>query len=506
MEKSQQTLSWNPGFKLENSFSHLPEVFFTPRAPVQVIAPKMVILNNSLATQMGLDFTEISEEDQATLFSGNIIPAGVHPLAQAYAGHQFGHFNMLGDGRAILIGEHIAPGGQRLDIQFKGSGKTPYSRGGDGRAAIAPMLREYVISEAMHELGIPTTRSLAVITTGEAVLREQGPLPGAILTRVARSHIRVGTFEFAAATREPEALSALLKYTVKRHYPELEGNDNLAIEFLKEAMTDQIDLVIEWMRVGFIHGVMNTDNMALSGETIDYGPCAFMDAYHPNCVFSSIDRRGRYAFGNQAAIVKWNMARLGEALMPLVSKDLDKATEAVKSVLDGFACVFNQKWTATMRAKLGLFTEQPEDESLVSDLLECMQCAGADYTNTFIDLTQGSPTEELSEDERKGLEYKWGKEFGTFNDWHKFWRARKGKDPQSFEASQRLMQNSNPSVIPRNHNVEQALDAATEGDLKKFYSLLAALHKPYSKTGAEREFYQRPPSPQERILQTFCGT
>lgn len=445
---------------------------------------------------MGLDFAEIEKEAQAAMFSGNAMPVGAEPLAQAYAGHQYGNFTMLGDGRAVVWGEHITPDGRRLDIQFKGSGPTSYSRGGDGRAVLGPMLREYIISEAMYGLGIPTTRSLAVVTTGEAVWREVS-LPGAILTRVANSHIRVGTFEYAAAHQDKVLTKTLLDYTIERHYPTLVRAGNSVMAFLQAVMERQADLIVEWMRVGFIHGVMNTDNMALSGETIDYGPCAFMDAYHPRCVFSSIDLRGRYAFANQSNIVQWNLARLGEALLPLVCDNMDRAVEMVEEVIGGFPALFRQKWLAMMRSKLGLFGEEPDDEKLATDLLEWMQHVDADYTSTFLDLSaKCSPVE-------------WGNDEGEFKGWHQRWQARRDKNLASPDASFAMMRNSNPAVIPRNHKVEQALAAATVGDIKPLDDLLDVLKEPYSEhhnKGPGLGPYQVPPSVDERVHQTFCGT
>jgi len=480
---SESTNSQNPGFKFAHSYASLPEIFFTPLPAEPVSAPEMVLLNHDLAADMGLDFSTMSEQAQAAMFAGNVTPAGAKPIAQAYAGHQFGNFTNLGDGRAVSWGEHITPDGRRLDIQFKGSGRTPYSRGGDGRAALGPMLREYIISEAMHALGIPTTRSLAVVTTGEEVFRDT-PLPGAIMTRVAASHIRVGTFEFAAAHQDKALIKALLDYTIGRHYPGVTG----PLDFLRAVMERQADLVANWMRVGFIHGVMNTDNMALSGETIDYGPCAFMDAYNAQQVFSSIDMRGRYAFANQPKIAQWNLARLGEALLPLVDEDIDKAVDRVEEVILGFTDLFQQKWLAMMRAKLGLFGAQPEDEKLAKDVLDWMQRTGADYTNTFRSLSAGDvPT---------------GDE--VFEYWHLRWLDRLDKNPADSNPKS-LMQRSNPAVIPRNHKVEQALDAATAGHIQPLYDLLDALSDPYSDR-AGRTPYQTPPTAAERVHQTFCGT
>jgi len=480
------------GFKFDNTYLHLPEIFYTNLVPAPVPEPEMVILNTPLAIELGLDFSEISLGKQAVLFAGNQMPESAEPFAQAYAGHQFGHFSILGDGRAIVWGEHITPTGQRFDLQFKGSGPTPYSRGGDGRAPLGPMLREYIISEAMQALNIPTTRSLAVVTHGEQVYRET-TLPGAILTRVASSHIRVGTFQFAALKEDEETTQALLDYTIKRHYPEIKEEQNKALFLLKAVIEKQAELITHWMRVGFIHGVMNTDNMALSGETIDYGPCAFMDTYDPGTVFSSIDHTGRYAYANQPAITQWNLARLAETLLPLINENAEKARDLAEEAINGFGVVYKEKSLSMLRAKVGLFGEQPEDEKLITDLLDWMHKKGADYTNTFLDLTNEAPP--------KGESYN----SDTFKEWHTRWQARVVKNTQPLESSLALMRANNPVVIPRNHIVEQALDAATNGDLHPLKNLLAALQEPY-KNSSDLKPYQCPPKPEEKVCHTFCGT
>ena len=480
------------GFKFDNTYLHLPEIFYTNLVPAPVPEPEMVILNTPLAIELGLDFSEISLGKQAVLFAGNQMPESAEPFAQAYAGHQFGHFSILGDGRAIVWGEHITPTGQRFDLQFKGSGPTPYSRGGDGRAPLGPMLREYIISEAMQALNIPTTRSLAVVTHGEQVYRET-TLPGAILTRVASSHIRVGTFQFAALKGNKETIQALLDYTIKRHYPEIEEKQNKALFLLKAVIEKQAELITHWMRVGFIHGVMNTDNMALSGETIDYGPCAFMDTYDPGTVFSSIDHTGRYAYANQPAITQWNLARLAETLLPLINENAEKARDLAEEAINGFGVVYKEKSLSMLRAKVGLFGEQPEDEKLITDLLDWMHQKGADYTNTFLDLTNEAPP--------KGESYN----SATFKEWHARWQARVVKNAQPLESSLALMRANNPVVIPRNHIVEQALDAATNGDLHPLKNLLAALQEPY-KNSSDLKLYQCLPKPEEKVCHTFCGT
>ena len=480
------------GFKFDNTYLQLPEMFYTKLLPSPVPKPEIMILNTQLAIELGLDFSHTSLEAQAELFAGNQMPKSAEPFAQAYAGHQFGHFSMLGDGRAIVLGEHINPTGQRFDLQFKGSGPTPYSRNGDGRAALGPMLREYIISEAMNALNIPTTRSLAVVTNGNQVYRETA-LPGAILTRVASSHIRVGTFQFAALKHDKDITQALLDYTIKRHYPEIEENQNKPLALLEAVVKNQAALVTHWMRVGFIHGVMNTDNMALSGETIDYGPCAFMDTYDPRTVFSSIDHMGRYAYANQPAIVQWNIARLAETLLPLLDANIEKAKELAEEAINGFGAIYKENSLSMLRAKVGLFGKHKEDEKLITDLLDWMQKEGADYTNTFLDLTHETPPK--------------GEPYNTcaFKEWYSRWQARVAKNKQSLDSSLALMRTSNPVVIPRNHKVEQVLNAATNGDLHPLKDLLAALQAPY-KYNSNLKPYQSPPTPEEKVCQTFCGT
>ena len=480
------------GFNFDNTYIHLPKAFYTELSPVPVRKPEMVIFNAPLSTDMGLDFSGISTDVKAALFSGNIMPEGSEPLAQAYAGHQFGHFTMLGDGRAIVWGEHITPSGQRLDIQFKGSGPTPYSRGADGRAVLGPMLREYIISEAMHALNIPTTRSLAVVTNGEKVYRETG-LPGAILTRIASSHIRVGTFEYAALQQDKGIIQTLVDYTIYRHYPWIKEEQNKTLSLLKAIIEKQADLITHWMRVGFIHGVMNTDNMTLSGETIDYGPCAFMDAYDPRTVFSSIDHMGRYAYANQPDIAQWNLARLAETMLPLLDDEIEKAADTTEEAVNGFGALYKDKWLSMMRAKLGLFGARAEDESLITDLLDWMQRAGADYTNTFRHLTEEKPPQGKPYNDK------------TFKEWYTRWQAQLAKNTKPLKSSLSLMRANNPAVIPRNQKVEQVLGAATNGDLKPLKDLLTALQEPY-KNRSDLKPYQSPPKQDERVYQTFCGT
>jgi len=371
------------GWNLDNSYARLPELFFTSTNPTAVNAPELIILNYPLATSLGLNVQALQSQDGVAVLAGNHIPEGALPLAQAYAGHQFGRFTMLGDGRAVLLGEQITPLGERFDIQLKGSGKTPYSRGGDGRAALGPMLREYIISEAMHALGIATTRSLAVVTTGETIIRETDQ-PGAILTRVAVSHLRIGTFQYVSKWGTVEDLRSLADYTLQRHFPDVDAAPNQYLFLLQEVIKRQAVLIAKWQLVGFIHGVMNTDNMALSGETIDYGPCAFMDSYDPATVFSSIDIHGRYAYGNQPHIAGWNLARFAETLLPLLHVDQAQAINLAQNAISEFSELYHHNWLAGMRAKLGIYNVETQDESLIEGLLNMMQKYGADYTNTFL--------------------------------------------------------------------------------------------------------------------------
>ncbi|WP_396652980.1 YdiU family protein [Metabacillus arenae] len=485
-------MSKETGWNFDNSYARLPKSFFTSINPTPVDSPKLIIFNNQLAAALGLNVQALQSEDGAAVLAGNQIPDGASPLAQAYAGHQFGHLNMLGDGRAVLLGEQISPQGERVDIQLKGSGRTPYSRGGDGRAALGPMLREYIISEAMHGLGIPTTRSLAVVTTGESIIRET-ELPGAILTRIAASHLRVGTFQYAAGLGKVEELRILADYTIKRHFPDIEENENRYLSLLQEVIKRQAELIAKWQLVGFIHGVMNTDNMAISGETIDYGPCAFMDVYDPETVFSSIDVQGRYAYGNQPLIGGWNLARFAEALLPLLHDDQEQAVEMAQEKVSGFTKLYHSHWLGGMRAKLGIFNEEKQDETLINDLLSMMKNHRADYTNTFRALT-------FERHEDTDL-------FGTseFTQWHELWQARLGRQEESKDSVNQLMQNSNPALIPRNHRVEEALEAAVEqGDFSVMEKLLDVLSNPYAHSSKQEEYCTVPAS--TAPYRTFCGT
>ncbi|MBU9712031.1 protein adenylyltransferase SelO [Evansella tamaricis] len=490
-------VEWN----LDNSYARLPDKFYSQIDPNLVDSPELVILNETLARSLGLDPTLLRTEEAIEVFAGNRIPEGGIALAQAYAGHQFGHFTMLGDGRAMLHGEQITPTGERFDIQLKGSGRTPYSRGGDGRASLGPMLREYIISESMHALNIPTTRSLAVVTTGEPVYRET-ELPGAVLTRVAASHLRVGTFEFAVRYGTGEELRALADYTIERHYPSVTStNKNRYIVFLQEVIKRQASLISKWQLVGFIHGVMNTDNMTICGETIDYGPCAFMDKYDPETVFSSIDRDGRYAYGNQPYIGGWNLARFAETLVPLLHEDQDEAVKLAQNELSKYSDLYREYWMSGMRAKLGLFHGKggagDGDEVIIDGLLSLMKKYHADFTNTFRSLTM---------DELDGKEMELFKA-PEFTEWHDLWQGRLSEQEETTEDSYELMRRSNPTVIPRNHRVEEALDAAVENeDFTVLENLLAALSNPYDYSKVQRE-YTYPPDPKVCAgYRTYCGT
>ena len=478
------------GWHFDNTYSKLSNTFKENIKPTPVHDPELVILNEELASTLNLDFSKTDKKKLAEIFSGNSIPEETNTIAQAYAGHQFGHFTMLGDGRAVLLGEHLVNNDNRFDIQFKGSGRTSFSRGGDGRAALGPMLREYIISEAIHSLNIPTTRSLAVVKTGEKVVREN-LLQGAILTRVASSHLRVGTFQYIAATQNIENLNTLVDYTINRHYPEIKSSNSKALDLLNLVMEKQCQLVINWMRVGFIHGVMNTDNMAISGETIDYGPCAFMDHYDPKTVFSSIDKFGRYAFSNQPPITKWNLARFAECLIPLIDKNEDTAIKLATDLIDNFQNIYEDKWLNMMRDKLGLFGEDKNDKKLINDLFNWMEKNKADYTNTFCNLMDINSYEIYKNND--------------FIDWKNEWKKRSELNNSTKEKQNKLMKSNNPIIIPRNHKVEEALAEADKGSLDKMKKLLAILKNPYDNQNNIEE-YQLPAPYSNEKYQTFCGT
>lgn len=485
---------------LENTYSALPSRFYARVAPAPVKDPRLVVFNSRLAEELGLD-TAVLEHEGAGWFSGNQTPEDADPIAMAYAGHQFGGFvPQLGDGRAILLGERVGRDGVRRDIQLKGSGRTPFSRNGDGRAALGPMLREYLISEAMHALGIPTTRSLAVVTTGEQVVREE-LRPGAVLTRVAASHIRVGTFEYFAARNDRDAVGQLLDYVITRHYPRAREAGVPALAVLEAVAQRQAALIADWMSVGFIHGVMNTDNMAIAGETIDYGPCAFMDHYDANTVFSSIDHAGRYAYGNQAAIAQWNLARFAETLLPLIDSDGGQAVEIATGAVKNFMPAFDAQFLTHMRRKIGLASEKEGDVELISTLFATMQSAGADFTLTFRRLARCA--DEPADD--SSLLELFAPSSGIA-DWLRRWRERLAGEPQNASERAANMRRVNPAFIPRNHRVEAVLEAAsTHGDFGPFHQLLSILEHPYDDQPGFGDFEQ-PPAPGERVHRTFCGT
>jgi len=478
------------GWHFDNTYSKLSDTFKEKVKPTPVHSPELVVLNDRLAKDLTLDFSKVEKQDLSQIFSGNTLPEGSSTLAQAYAGHQFGHFTMLGDGRAVLLGEHLVNNTNRFDVQFKGSGRTSFSRSGDGRAVLGPMLREYIISEAIHSLKIPTTRSLAVVKTGEKIVREN-LLPGAILTRVASSHIRVGTFQYIAAKQNINDLNTLVDYTINRHYPEIKSSKNKALDLLNLVMERQCKLVVNWMRVGFIHGVMNTDNMAISGETIDYGPCAFMDNYNPKTVFSSIDKFGRYSFSNQPPITKWNLSRFAECLIPLIDNNEDKAIQLATEAIDNFQNIYEEKWLNMMRDKLGLFGKTKDDKKLIDDLLTWMEKNKADYTNTFCYLMNISIGNSSLYDDKE------------FINWSNNWKNRIFINNISKDKSIELMKKTNPIIIPRNHKVEEALKAANENDLEVMNRLLSNLDNPYSEQ-KDIEDYQLPSN--NEGYQTFCGT
>ncbi|WP_343079321.1 protein adenylyltransferase SelO [Ostreiculturibacter nitratireducens] len=467
----------------DNSYTRLPDRIFVRQNPVPVRAPGLIAVNRSLAERLGIDADWLGSPEGVSVLAGNAVPEGAEPIAQAYAGHQFGGWvPQLGDGRAILLGEVVTPDGARYDLQLKGAGQTPFSRRGDGRAWIGPVLREYIVSEAMAALGVPTTRALAAVTTGETVYRE-APFPGAVLARVAASHIRVGTFQFIAARKDTEALKALTDHVIARHYPGVDGPMGL----LEAVIAAQARLVAKWMPLGFIHGVMNTDNMAISGETIDYGPCAFMDFYHPNTVFSSIDQHGRYAYSNQPQIAVWNLAQLASALLPLMGEEAP-AIEAATAALHRFGDLFEAEWLARFRAKIGLATEEEGDGALIETLLSRMALQRADFTRTFRGLLDGTAREEFKEPE-------------AFDAWERDWKARvaREKDPKA------TIRSANPALIPRNHRVEEAIQAALGGDYAPFHRLNAALARPYADDPAHADL-RLSPRPEEEVRRTFCGT
>lgn len=476
----------------DNSYARLPARFAARVAPSAATDPQLIRFNAGLAAQLGLELPGADERALARLFSGLDIPSGAEPLAMAYAGHQFGHFvSQLGDGRAILLGEVTGRDGVRYDIQLKGSGQTPFSRRGDGRAALGPVLREYIVSEAMAAMGVPTTRSLAAVLSGGHVYRE-AELPGAILTRVARSHIRVGTFQYFAARQDVEALRILADFALARHYPDQDTTGGAALALLNATVAAQARLVAHWMSVGFIHGVMNTDNMAISGETIDYGPCAFMDVYHPNTVFSSIDEHGRYAYANQPRIAQWNLARLAETLLPLIDLDTDKAVAIATEALNQFGAHFERAFLQRMRAKIGLMAERPGDLQLIQGLLTAMAQGGADFTLTFRALGREDAGRLFNDP-------------ALYENWAELWRARLAEEGATPQSRISAMAAVNPWIIPRNHIVEAVIHAAVGGGFAPFHDMAAALERPFDEKPELARFAQ-PPLPHERVERTFCGT
>jgi serine/tyrosine/threonine adenylyltransferase len=488
-------------FPFQNTYAALPDGFFARVAPTPVAAPRLIKLNRPLAVRLGLDPDHLESPEGAEILAGKRLPDGAQPIAMAYAGHQFGHFvPQLGDGRAILLGEVIDIDGIRRDIQLKGSGPTPFSRRGDGRAALGPVLREYIVSEAMAALGIPTTRSLAATITGESVMRET-VLPGAVLTRVASSHIRVGTFQYFAARGDTEGVKRLADHAIARHYPQAAQAERPYHALLEGVVTRQAELVARWLQVGFIHGVMNTDNTSISGETIDYGPCAFMDHYDPAAVFSSIDEQGRYAYANQPRIALWNLTRLAECLLPLFSDDKDKAIEEAQSVLAEFPAKFTAAYQSGLRQKIGLFTARDGDEALVQDLLDAMAKNKADFTLTFRRLSGAAEDATRDQDVRALFTAPL-----AYDEWAARWRQRTAEEPQTPAERAAMMRAINPAFIPRNHRIEAVIQAAVASDdYAPFEELLAVLAKPYEEQPAFAD-YANPPEPHQRVLQTFCGT
>jgi uncharacterized protein YdiU (UPF0061 family) len=484
----------------DNSYARLPERFYARVAATKVKKPRVVKLNRALAELLGADIELLGSPDGAEMLAGNVVPKGAEPISQAYAGHQFGHFvPQLGDGRAILLGEVVGTDGLRRDVQLKGAGRTPFSRRGDGRAALGPVLREYVVSEAMAALGIPTTRALAAVTTGEHVVRD-GLLPGAVLTRIAASHIRVGTFEFFANRNDEEALRLLTTHALERHYPEARGSGNDALALLERVVAAQAKLVALWLGVGFVHGVMNTDNTSISGETIDYGPCAFLDEFDPKKTFSSIDHGGRYAFANQPRIAHWNLTRLAETLLPLIARDIDEAARLASERLDRFGDTFERAYFDVMRKKLGFVRHEEGDESFVEGVLALLATAGADYTLFFrrlCEVTGGDDSELLS---------LFGENDSAIQGWLGAWRRRLALESVTLEEVASSMRSTNPAFIPRNHRVEEAIErAAQHGDFSPFETLVHALARPYEDQ-PEHAHLAAPPAPEERVTQTFCGT
>ena len=506
---STTTSSQSNPFNFDNSYARLPDQFYGRVQPTPVEAPTLIRVNRALAETLGLDAGWLASPEGIAVLAGNHVPSGADPLAMAYSGHQFGHLSpQLGDGRAILLGEVFDQGGQRFDIQLKGSGRTPFSRSGDGRSALGPVIREYIMTEAMHALGVPTTRALAAVTTGETVMRE-GPQPGGVFTRVASSHIRVGTFQYFAVREDIAGVRALADHVIARHYPDCANADNPYGALLAAVVKAQAELIAQWLHIGFIHGVMNTDNMSIAGETIDYGPCAFMDAYDPATVYSSIDAQGRYAYGNQPNIGQWNLARLAEAMMPLfdtsvdtgASGDGDAALAVAQEALDGYIGQFERAYLGGLRAKIGLASEAPEDLELARDILRSMSKNKADFTNTFRALCDAAEDSNLDHLVSSGFETP-----GDFDEWAVRWRTRLEGDDQSAADRAIAMRKVNPAFIPRNHRVEEAIEAGVNNnDFTVFEKLISVLAQPYDDQPENADF-KSPPRPEEVVHQTFCGT
>ncbi|MCX7310292.1 MAG: YdiU family protein [Alphaproteobacteria bacterium] len=488
-------------FPFENTYARLPDRFYARVVPTPVRAPRLIRVNTELALNLGLDPDWLAGPEGLEVLAGRVVPEAAEPIAMAYAGHQFGHFvPHLGDGRAILLGEVIDQQGVRRDVQLKGSGRTPFSRGGDGRAALGPVLREYVVSEAMAALGIPTTRSLAAVVTGETVARET-PLPGAVLTRVATSHVRIGTFQFFAARGDLEGLRLLADYVISRHYPEAAHADRPYRSLLELVIVRQAELIARWLLVGFIHGVMNTDNMSIAGETIDYGPCAFMDEYHPTKVFSSIDQLGRYAYANQPQIATWNLARFAETLLPLIDENQQQAIKQAEGVLERFSARFEAAYLAGMRQKLGFSTEADGDLELAGEFISLLATNHVDFTLAFRRLSDAAGSVPAEADLRILFRDKQG--FGT---WAERWRSRLMREPNHEDERRTRMRAVNPAFIPRNHRIEAMIEAAGEHeDFAPFEELLLVLAKPFEDQASFAR-YMDPPQPHERVCQTFCGT
>ena len=500
-KRTPQSTTDISSFMFDNSYARLPERFFQRILPEPVGMPNLICLNYDLLGELGLSPKFFNGETGSAIFSGNVIPSGADPIALAYGGHQFGHFvDQLGDGRAVLLGEVLDLNGKRYDVQLKGSGKTSFSRSGDGRAALGPVIREYILSEAMHALGIPTNRSLALVATGEDVFRGN-VVPGAILTRLASSHVRVGTFEFFAARGDIKAIKLLADYVINRLFPSIKGEANPYLVLLECVLNAQVSLIAKWMHVGFIHGVMNTDNMAISGETIDYGPCAFMDVYDPMTVYSSIDHSGRYAYSNQGKAGQWNLARLAECLVPLLGEDKKKTLALVKEIIEKFSSKYSTSWREGMLRKLGIISARPGDPDIVQQLLDLMQKHEADYTLVFRQLCDAVDPKSNVDGLTKTF-------FGDslWVDWLGRWRKRLEQETRALEEVKQSMRRINPVFIPRNHLVEQAINYAVEkNDFSMMDTLQLVLATPYSDKSSYRE-YSDPPKPEERISQTFCGT